>query len=179
MAEEAPEYDTKELDNAEKWVHRHPIIYKGGRCDQIPTPNLSEEAAAKEQEDYDAEKVDRFKAVQDDKPYPGLEQAWVFRVSGDAQEYKTGGEKNKTYAVNVIKSLRWPGAVTVAKGGAYCCIYVGDGTKKGDTSINPTEPPVVQADPGTREEEPEPTPLNEPEAPVEPGTPKSGGSGGD
>ena len=32
--------------------------------------------------------------------------------------------------------MRWPGAVTVAKGGHYCSIYVGDGIKKGEKLNN-------------------------------------------
>jgi hypothetical protein len=43
----------------------------------------------------------------------------------------------------VIKSLRWPGAVTVAKGGKYCNFNLGYGMKKGDSSYQPTEPPEV------------------------------------
>lgn len=62
----------------------------------------------------------------------------------------------------MIKSLRWPGAVTVARCGEYCNIYVGDGVKRGGTSYNPCEPPEVQSDPAEGEEEPEPTPLHEP-----------------
>ena len=37
------------------------------------------------------------------------------KVCGDTQAYNiAGGEGTKTYAVNVIRSLRWPGAVSVA-----------------------------------------------------------------
>lgn len=69
--------------------------------------------------------------------------AWVYRLSGDSQPYSKG-EGTAIYACAVVKSLRWPGAITVAKGGkAPCTIYVGDGIKKGDFSYNPTEPPEV------------------------------------
>jgi len=85
------------------------------------------------------------------------------KVCGDTQAYNiAGGEGTKTYAVNVIRSLRWPGAVSVAKGGKYCNIYVGDCIKKGDTMFNPTEPPEVSVDPEDgdvavgRVEQPEP-----------------------
>jgi len=61
--------------------------------------------------------------------------------------------------VNVIRSLRWPGAVTVAKGGKFTNIYVGYGLKRGDPSFNPVEPPMVQSDPTDQSEMPEPTPL--------------------
>ena len=77
-----------------------------------------------------------------------------------------------SYAVNVIKSLRWPGAYTVSKSGEYCNIYVGDGLKRGDTSFFPVEPPEVQSDPYDLVENPEPTPLMAPEEPAEPDTDK-------
>jgi hypothetical protein len=52
-----------------------------------------------------------------------------------------------SYAVNVVKSLRWPGAVTVAKGGKHTNIYVGYGIKRVDPSFYPTSPPVVDSEP--------------------------------
>ena len=42
--------------------------------------------------------------------------------------------------------------------------------KKGDPSYNPVEPPAVQADPEEDKEQPEPTPLTEPEAAPEANT---------
>ena len=65
---------------------------------------------------------------------------------GDAQTYNYK-EGTISYAVNVIKSNRWPGAVTVSKGGKFTNIYVGYGIKKGDPIFNPTEPPEIQKDP--------------------------------
>ena len=65
----------------------------------------------------------------------------------------------------MIRSLRWPGSVTVAKGGKFTTVYVGWGLKKGESSYQPTEPPEVQVDPDDQAEMPEPNPL---EAPVEP-----------
>ena len=37
--------------------------------------------------------------------------------------------------------------MTVSKGGKFTTIYVGYGLKKGASSYNPVEPPVVQVDP--------------------------------
>lgn len=74
--------------------------------------------------------------------------------------------------MNVISSLRWPGAITVAKGGLYTSIYVGDGLKKTDASFNPTEPPEVQSDPYGLDEMPEPTPQEAPEEDPEEDTDK-------
>ena len=67
----------------------------------------------------------------------------------------------------MIKSLRWPGAITVSKGGKCTSIYVGWGLKKGDPSYNPTEPPAVFDDPDEEPEMPEPNPLTEPPIPDE------------
>ena len=52
--------------------------------------------------------------------------------------------------------MRWPGAVTVAKGGKFCSVYVGDGSKRGDCSFNPTETPEVCDDPKDKDAQPEP-----------------------
>jgi hypothetical protein len=76
-----------------------------------------------------------------------------------------------------VRSLRWPGAVTVCKNGRFCSVYIGDGTKQGDSAFNPIEPPEVMSDPSDQVENPEPTPLLPPEEPAEPDTDgKAGGS---
>ena len=101
---------------------------------------------------------------------PGLEFAWISKVSGDTQLYNKG-DGTVCYGVNVLRSLRWPGAITVAKdGGKYCNIYLGDGIKRGGASYFPQEPPEVQSDPMDQTENPEPTPLVPPEEPEEPNT---------
>lgn len=58
--------------------------------------------------------------------------------------------------MNVIQSQRWPGAITVAKNGVFCSVYVGDLLKRGDNSFIPTEPPEVLADPAESELQAEP-----------------------
>lgn len=103
---------------------------------------------------------ERFKAITEDKAVEGREGAWISKVCGDTQQYKYINEKKEeattSYAINFLQSIRWPGSVTVAKGGIYCSIYVGDGIKRGDTSFNPTEPPEVMKDPYDSPEQPEP-----------------------
>jgi hypothetical protein len=56
--------------------------------------------------------IDRFRALNEDTPITGLETAWLSKLVGDAQPYNFK-DGTVTYAYNVIKSLRWPGAVTV------------------------------------------------------------------
>jgi hypothetical protein len=96
--------------------------------------------------------------------------AWQLKVVGDTQKYTQGEGNEVSYAVNIVRSLRWPGAVTVAKNGKFTNIYVGNGIKKGDAPMFPTEPPVVQKEPEDAIEEPEPTPKNAPPEPAEPDT---------
>lgn len=79
--------------------------------------------------------------------------------------------------MNVIRSLNWPGAVTVQKNGQFCSVYIGDGVKEGGSSFNPIEPPEVMGDPSDQIEMPEPTPLQAPEEPAEPDTDKAEGEG--
>lgn len=76
---------------------------------------------------------------------PGLETAWLKKVVGDQQQYNLlpPKEGTTTYAVLVLKSLRWPGAITVSKGSKFSFVYLGYGLKRGDPSYNPTEPPEV------------------------------------
>jgi len=56
----------------------------------------------------------------------------------------------------VIKSVQWPGALTLSKNGKFFFIYVGDGIKRGADFFNPTEPPEINEDPKEAMEEPEP-----------------------
>lgn len=141
------------LKSLETWAHQHPIILSNGspgRCSHYVPPHIKEEEkeeflAKKAEEDAGA---DRFRALNEDVPIgvSGLETAWLVRVCGDTQQYKVG-DATKVYATVVIKSLRWPGAVTVSKSGKFCSIYVGDGLKFGGISYFPIEPPEVQSDP--------------------------------
>jgi hypothetical protein len=79
-------------------------------------------------------------------------------------------EGTSIYAVNVIKSLRWPGALTAAQNGKFVSVYVGYGLKRGDVCFNPIEPPEIMKDPIDQSEQPEPTPLVAPQEPPEPDT---------
>ena len=175
IPEEVPALGIEELKSLEAWGHRYPIILKAGRCSHKAPAGLDEEAQAAWAEKMAEEDKteERFKALNEDVPIKGLESAWIVKTCGDTQSYASAkGEGNVSYAINMIKSLRWPGAFTVAKGGNYCSIYVGDGIKRGDFSYDPTEPPEVQKDPLDQIERPEPTPLEAPEEPAEPDTDK-------
>ena len=150
FAEEFAFPKTDELRAIGAWMNVHQIILQAGRTTHV-APNLPEEelAAAMEELETKDPTIPRFeKGIDEHTQFPGEQPVWLSKVVGDTQLYAEGGEgENVSYAVNVIKSLRWPGAITVAKGGKCTSIYVGYGLKKGDPSYNPIEPPAVQEDP--------------------------------
>lgn len=124
---------------------------KAGRVSHFAPPDIGEE----EKEEYLGKltekdpTVDRFRAIAEDAPIEGYKSAWISKVVGDPQPFAQAPPKEgtTTYAVNVLKSLRWPGAVTVSQNGKFQSIYVGYGMKRGDVCFNPTEPPELQKDP--------------------------------
>ena len=172
FAEEFPMPKTDELKDIKAWSNVHQIILQAGRVTHVQ-PNVPEDDLPAAMEELEAKDptVERFRDIGEHALFPGEQPAWLSKVVGDTHLYAEGGAEgeNISYAVNVIKSLRWPGAVTVAKGGKHTSVYIGYGLKKGDPSYNPIEPPVVQVDPEEEEEKPEPYPLTEPvaDAPVD------------
>ena len=127
--------NTDGLKSLESWSHLPANILLAGRTTHAEPVGLGdeekEEAMAKLAESDKVE--ERLKSIAEDVPFPGVKSSWMSKVCGDTQQYKkAGGEDTVSYAVNVIKCLRWPGAVTVSKGGQYCNIYIGDGMKRGD-----------------------------------------------
>ena len=164
---------TEELKALTAWGNIHQVILKAGRVTHLAPAGMSEEDAAAWQEEQEGKDptVERFRDLGEHTQFPGEQPAWASRVVGDTQQYTEGAEgETVSYAVNVIKSIRWPGAVTVAKGGKFCNIYIGHGLKKGDPSYNPIEPPEVCQDPEEEEDQPEPNPPTEPPTDIEPNT---------
>ena len=157
-AEEQPELTTDTLKSLENWCSLNPIILKVGRCTHTEPLHIPEEEreAYKEKLAEEDKTEEILKAINEQTPI-GKDPAWSVQTKGDTQAYnKPGGEGTVSYAINVIKSNRWPGAITIAKNGQYCSIYVGDAIKRGDALFNPTEPPEVQSDPQEQEAQPEP-----------------------
>ena len=156
---------TDELKAINAWANTHAALLQVGRCThKKPTgePTEEEQAAIDELEAKDP-LVERFRDIGEHAQFPAEQPAWISKVVGDTQQYTVeGSEDTVCYAVNVIKSLRWPGSVTVSKGGKCTTVYVGYGLKKGDPSYNPIEPPEVCQDPEEEQEKPEPNPLTEP-----------------
>ena len=156
-ADAMPDLSTEPLKSLEAWVHLPRHILNVGRC----THTVPDDIAEDEREGYIEKLNETDKAadplfhIAEDKGIEGRETCWSSTVCGDTTQYKQG-EGSVSYGVNVLRSLRWPGSVTVAKGGQYCTIYVGDCVKKGDTCFSPTDPPAVQSDPAQQPDHEEP-----------------------
>ena len=170
FAEEWAFPKTEELKDLANWGNTYPVLLKAGRTKHLPPEGVPEEELQGAIDDLEAKDptVERFRAISEHAPFgtgEGAQPSWISKVVGDQQQYTLEGAEgeNYTFAVNVIKSLRWPGAVTVSKAGKCTSVYVGFGLKKGDPSYNPTEPPNVQEDPEEDSEMPEPNPLTPPE----------------
>ena len=138
----------QELQDLGAWGHNQPLILKSGRCTHyIPAGLEDEKREELENQLNEQDKTEeRFKAASEDSQVGEL-QAWLSKISGDQTTY---GEN--CYAVNVLSSIRWPGAMTVSKSGQYFNIYVGDTIKRGGHSFYPFEPPMVLRDPSDPED---------------------------
>lgn len=154
---------TEELKTLEAWSNVSESILKNGRTKYVAPDNLDDEAKEAwitEKTESDPQ-VERFRTLNEHTPTPGVETAWISKIAGDPQQY-TKGEGSVCYAVNVIKSIRWPGALTVCKNGKFTNIYIGYGIKRVDPSFNPTSPPMVDMEPQDPVEQSEPNPEKEP-----------------
>jgi len=134
------EYAVPDLKSLENWSHLHPLILKAGRCTILEPVGMDDEA--KEEYMNKANETDptkpRFNPANEDSEVQ-KQPAWTTKSIPD-------------YNINIVRSVRWPGAVVVEKGGKFCNIYVGDLCKNGDSFFNPTEPPAVLGDPNDPEE---------------------------
>ena len=172
--EEEPSYlGTVQLKEISNWLHLHPGILKAARIVHME-PEVPEDAdidieVLKAQQIEKDPFEERLKPISKDRPVPGLGHSWVHRYVGDHQEYvEKPPKKGKcTFAVNVLKSLWWPGAVVVQQNERWMHFYVGNGLKVETQKMYPVHPPVIRDDPVDRQEVREPYPETQPEEPKE------------
>lgn len=85
LSEEFAMPGTGELQSLEVWGHKHPNILLAGRCSHLAPAHMDEEAReeymAKLAEEDKAE--DRYRALNEDAPWPGLEFSWLSKTVGD------------------------------------------------------------------------------------------------
>jgi len=188
VAEGKFEFPThEELIDQSKWVHSHAFIHKNGVSKWPDTENIEDEDLRKKVEQDREDEPPRGPLAEIKKDVPGNEDEtskdWVIKQMGDKGLYKFP-ESTKSYLCTVVKSMRWPGAVTVAQGTKFANLYVGYGFKKCDHSNedlakdkmtakafpftsgnerNPCAPSDIMGEPEDHEEQPEPNPQDDDE----------------
>jgi len=172
--EEEPTYlQTHQLKDLNNWVHTLPGVLKCGRVVHMD-PEVPDDAdidieilKAKQIEQDPFE--ERLKSLAKDREVPGLGRAWVHRYVGDVQEYteKVPKKGKCTFAVNVFKSLWWPGTMIVQQNEKWMHFYVGYGLKVETERVYPIHPPTVLDEPEEKTEFSEPFPEVQPEEPKE------------
>merc|ERR1712039_111352 len=180
---EFPSHDDLKAEAA--WVHAAPFLLSSGKStwpDLEPLQELVPEKVIQEltqqQENEPAhELLEGIAADLEELKPEGAETspAWSIRVYGDQGLYNVG-DATKSYRVTAVRSLIWPGAVTVAQGSKFANLYVGNGLKAGglvppakdsDLPLRGTSPyfPLVPDDimdePADLEEQEEPNPQQD------------------
>lgn len=190
---ETPDFEFpphEELTDLSKWVHSYAFIHKNG-CTKWPNPdNITDDELLKKVERDREDEPPRgpLSEIKEDKPgtEEGVSKDWVIKQMGDKGMYKFN-DTNKSYVCTMVKSMRWPGAVTVAQGTKFANLYVGYGFKKCDHSkeelekdpaskmtakafpftsgneSNPCAPADIMDEPEDHEEQPEPNPQDDDE----------------
>jgi radial spoke head protein 4A len=183
----------EDLKGQDTWVHSHTFIHKNG-CASWADPEAIEDEELKKQAEQDRENepprglaAGAFAPIGEDKP--GLEEGgskdWVIKKCGDQGVYQFEEGPPKSYVCTVVKSRRWPGAVTVAQGSKWANLYIGYGfkacsatneelvelkmsanafpftTANGKNSCAPAD---IMDEPADHEEQPEPNPQDDDEA---------------
>lgn len=173
QAIEAPEEEvavpsTFELNELANWVHYHPGILMCSRLTHMEVEPPEDAEIEPEELMARVREADpfheRLKPIAHDDAIPGYPTAWANRLVGDTQLYELPPPKkgHMTNAVNVIRSLWWPGAFTVQQNGGWIHFYVGDGLKAPVKTYYPTQPPLILAEPNDPAEMAEPTPKVRP-----------------
>jgi len=159
------------LGSTDRWVHAREHILKNGKSKypELEEPGEDDEvpeAYLKQKAEMAADPmVVRLRPLTSDEAVPSGE-AWSIRQRGDPATYMfeqrdaENPEKilpdPKSYLVTVVKSNRWPGAVTVSAAARFLSVYVGYGFKAGVDQFFPGAPPPVMSEPEERIEQTDP-----------------------
>ncbi|PHJ19557.1 radial spokehead family protein [Cystoisospora suis] len=161
--EEDPEFEypsARELLPIESWTHSREYINDAGltgypEVDEEADEELYAKIQAKMEQDPILETT---RSIAEDPELPTGQPPWTTKLAGDCATY---GADAVTYAVTVLKSLRWPGAVTVYQNKKFTSVYIGYGIRAGLNPFFPVAPDDVQEDPNDVDEQPEPQPEDD------------------
>eukprot|EP00931_Biecheleriopsis_adriatica_P088793 TRINITY_DN63027_c0_g1_i1.p1 TRINITY_DN63027_c0_g1~~TRINITY_DN63027_c0_g1_i1.p1 ORF type:complete len:438 (+),score=136.87 TRINITY_DN63027_c0_g1_i1:91-1404(+) len=138
-----------ELKTKEAFTHLLPHILLNGRTThkEIEEGDTPEEqaAAAKLKEEQAADPV---RELNRELTGDGLE--WTVKQAGDPTLYKPNSDPAaplKSDLVTCVRSLSWPGAVFVVRGGVTTNLYIGYGLAAAEPAFFPPAPPDVQDEP--------------------------------
>jgi radial spoke head protein 4A len=143
------------------WQHSEPHILQNGRTTHREAPEANED----EPDHPDNKLRKRMLAEQETDPVrdtirqlDGDKLDWVFKQCGDTALYKSGAANAQPTcnAVTCVRSLTWPGAVTVAQNSNMVQLYVGYGLPATEPDFFPSMLPDVQEEPEDPGEQIEP-----------------------
>merc|ERR1711959_721316 len=143
--------------------HSEPHILQNGRTTHKEAPEADEDNL----DNPDNKLRKRMLAEQESDPVrdpirqlDGDALEWVFKEYGDTALYKTTSAdpaaKPRSNAVTCVRSLTWPGAVTVAQASNMVQLYVGYGLPATEPDFFPSMLPDVQEEPEDPGEQAEP-----------------------
>lgn len=145
------------------WQHSEPHILQIGRTTHRDPPEADDENP----DNPDNKIRKRMLAEQETDPMrdpirrlEGDQLEWVFKQFGDTSLYNSGSSdasaKPRSNAVTCVRSLTWPGAVTVAQNSNMVQLYVGYGLAAKQPDFFPHGLPDVQDEPEDPGEQVEP-----------------------
>jgi radial spoke head protein 4A len=158
---------TKSVDDLKDmgtWVHAELDINTVGRTQKTPLPVGDDGEPIEPDEPDEAPKAPLGSIAEDvegDKPL------WVLRSC-------PGAAGISTFSVVAAKSLKWPGAVSVAAGKKITSVYMGFGYPKSSTIYQPPAPKLVLKEWAVSEEEESPggVPLEKDDITIKPEEPE-------
>jgi len=187
-AEEFEFPDHEALQQQATWVHAAPYLLSDGKTTWPDVDALAGEDSGISEEELNA--MGFAKMMEDDPEHGMLEAidadleafkpeeaegsvAWSIKQYGDKGIY-TFNDAPKSHCATAVRSLIWPGAVTVAQGSKFANFYVGYGLKsgslvppdkdsglplKGTNAFLPLAPEDIMDEPADLEEQEEPNPV--------------------
>jgi len=149
---ENPEYEpvpVRELidDTVANWVHHVQYILPQGRCTWF-NPNHKNEDGRDDEEDEEDEEEDQ---EEPDEPEPEQGPPLLTPLSEDVEIDTTPAWSAKLsstlvpqYALAIVQSNLWPGAVAFSDGKKFENVYIGYGHKYNAQNYSPPPPPPIQ-----------------------------------
>merc|ERR1712096_604225 len=132
-------------DTMANWVHHVQYILPQGRCSWF-NPNQKNEDAQDDEEDEEDEEEDQ---EEPDEPEQGA--PLLTPLSEDVEIDTTPAWSAKLssalvpqYALAVVQSNLWPGAVVFSDGKKFENVYIGYGHKYQSQNYSPPPPPPIQ-----------------------------------